>query len=276
MENYKNFKKMIKQKIREKRENQNVISLQSPKSTIRSGGPVFSEKTKKNVSKDKFKNLKLRLASNLPPSFNTHAPSTKANALKLGQHSLVEPIKMERKKLRKQPIIITPKDEPKPTTTTDEASNLKKQLTEMNIEAKELMANSSIFKFDGIKEDQWIKNVHAQVGLLPYYYKNSTQTPSLLSSCDPSECKVYNLLRQAELMILSDQSLDEQTRNSLEIITLNNFSRYYESVGFKTLADQYLSVIIKIGDITEKAKWMLKSSVGVCINKDYEKAYKMN
>jgi hypothetical protein len=71
----------------------------------------------------------------------------------------------------------------------------------------------------------------------------------------------YNILRQAELHLLSPiLNLDEETKNSLEIITLSNFALLFEKVGFELLASKYQNLIIQSGEITNKLKWMLKYS----------------
>ena len=69
------------------------------------------------------------------------------------------------------------------------------------------------------------------------------------------------------MILLSDIILDEETKNSIEIITLSNFAFLYEKIGFELLAAKYQNLIIKIGEIKNKIKWMLKYSV-VSASKD--------
>ena len=41
--------------------------------------------------------------------------------------------------------------------------------------------------------------------------------------------------------------MNDQSKNSLLLITLNNFGEFYTKFGFKNIADKYYEIVIKMG-----------------------------
>ena len=86
-------------------------------------------------------------------------------------------------------------------------------------------------------------------------HKNE-ESESMLSNFDkhyvyyirPSDIKSYQTLKQAEDLLLSPESnvLNAQIKNSLVLITLNNFGQFYKKHMFRNIAELYFDLIMRL------------------------------
>jgi len=108
-----------------------------------------------------------------------------------------------------------------------------------------------------IKENQWENEIKDEHSLLNSFIKNrNLESESMMSNFDkhyvyyirPSDIKSYQTLKQAEELLLSPESdvLNAQIKNSLILITLNNFGQFYKKHMFRNIAELYFDLIMRL------------------------------
>ena len=85
----------------------------------------------------------------------------------------------------------------------------------------------------------------------------------------PTDLKSYKLLKEAEQILLSDESqiLSEDLQNSLSCLTLNNLGCFYKKLDFNKVALEYFLQVLSLEKILDAEKVSMASTMlNICAN----------